>query len=204
MNEVISEDKKRVARKHKKANLAKKKLNQPVEATASDNLGYSVETTQDMNAAEAMDIKTSVMAPEWMPENWDMSMDSMVRLLDDILYVEDKVVVKNTGLKGFSGEPIGESSVEKEVVKSSVKFGEIVHQGKNTNFKRGDIIALNGAAAKPIDFDKRFAIVPHFMIYGKIVRKGEQPEKSNSKNLLRRFLQRFFKWMGFGNVHQPK
>jgi len=204
MNEVISElkseVKKRPVHKHKKP--MKKQMSDIV--ATENNAGYKVETDPaEMQGAQ--EISTTLITPEMLPENWEMSSDSMVRLMDDILYIEDKVVVKNTGLKSYTNEPIGESSVEKEVVKSAVKFGTIEHAGKNTTYKQGDIIAFNGQGAKPIDFDKRFAIVPHFMIYGKIIRPDQkQSAKPASKNLLGRFLQGLAKRLGIGNVHQSK
>ena len=143
---------------------------------------------------------------EMEPFNWDMLNDTMVYLHEDIMYIDEKLVVKNTGFKSPQNEPIGESETEEVLVKSNVKFGTIVHPGKNTNFVSGDTVALNIQAVKVLDFSKNFAVAPHFAIYGKIRTTAQHAasEPTGRKNIFGRILQGLAKRLGFRNVHKQQ
>ena len=184
MNEVITEKVKAGAKKHKK--LYKKPQ---VDAVVAEEPKSA--TLQE---------QASVIPESMMPSNWEMSTDAMIKLQDDITYVDERLVVKNSGFKSPQNEPIGESDMESVLVKSNIKFATVVNAGKNTTYSAGDVVAVALNGIKIIDFAKSFAVVPHYSIYGKIRNTGTQDSKPGSKNLLGRILKGIGKRLGLRNV----
>ena len=185
-----------------------KKIVKPTKKEVKQEIGYLIETPKNeiTKADNAIEINASLIPDALMPKNWVMINDILVKLNDDILINEDRMVVKNNGIKAQDG-PIGTPSMETVTVKSSVKFGHVVHPGKNTNFKAGELVSIDGRGIKIIDFDKNYAVVPHFMIYGKLGEsKSVEHRKTttNRKNIFRWILQGWHKWLGIRNVHKQQ
>jgi hypothetical protein len=200
MQEVISDKK---ALTTTKSTKGKKKSSKVNKAEPMYIAGYDIETPVAEESAGIEIPKPTNLPFDFKPINWDMLTDVMIEIADDVLFLDEKLVVKNTGLKVGTNEPIGESSTEEVLVKSTVKFGVVCHPGRKTNIKAGDVVSFNGANVKPIDFDKKYCVIPHFAIYGKIGSAATEPATTtNSPNLLGRILQGFRKWLGIGNVHK--
>ena len=176
-----------------KKSFNKKKKQQP-------KVEYLVETPQDAVAEKEYPTK---IALNLQPENWDMLSDALVALHQEIKYIDEVPVIRNTGLKSYTNEPIGESSVEEKLVRSSVRFATVISAGKSTNVAPGDIVSIGMPAVKVIDFDRNYAVVPHFAIYGKIG-SVKRPAEPASKNLLGRIIERWGKWLGSRNVLKQK
>lgn len=180
----------------------KKSFKKPKGKKQAEKVDYLVETPQDAVAEKEYPTK---LALDLQPENWDMMTDALVALHQEIKYIEEVPVIRNTGLKSYTNEPIGESSIEEKLIKSSIRFATVISAGKSTNVKPGDVISIGMQAVKVIDFDKNYAVVPHFAIYGKIGGltrpSGDQPAR---KNLFGRIFKGWGKWLGSRNVLKQK
>ena len=179
----------------------------PIPEDSSMYHSTAEEPSQDMSKDPAP--TATVIPAEFEPSNWDMQNDIMISTFDDILYYDKKLVVKDSGFK-VGKEPVGESVLEDVLVKSTVRFGQVINAGRNSNYTKGDIVSFNGQNCKPIDFDKLYVVAPAFAIYGKINLPGRaEPTPTvenagNRKNLFGRIMQRFNNWVGMRNVHKQK
>jgi hypothetical protein len=180
----------------------KKSFKRPKDKKQVEKVDYLVETPQD--AVVEKEYQT-ILSPELKPENWDMMTDALVALHQEIKYLEEVPVIRNTGLKSYTNEPIGESSVEEKLIKSSIRFATVVSAGKSTNVKPGDVVSIGMQSVKLIDFDKNYAVVPHFAIYGKVGGpKESQSVKPARTNLFGRIIKGWGKWLGSRNVLKQK
>lgn len=193
-----------------KENTAEKSTTSKVKKTFKKSKGnnehknVNVETAK-VDVVEQQIERPTYIAPELRPGNWEMITDALVYLDEEIKYIDKFAVIKNTGLKSYDNEPIGESSMEDKLVKSSVRYAAVVNAGKSTNVKNGDLVAINMQNAKVIDFDKNYAVVPHFAIYGRITMPtGPSVDESTRTNIFRRIIKGWRKWLGSRNVLKQK
>lgn len=188
-----------------KANTSKVKKTFKKSKGNNENKNVKQEAIKEVVAQQEQTERPTYIAPELRPGNWEMITDALVYLDEEIKYIDKFAVIKNTGLKSYDNEPIGESSMEDKLVKSSVRYAAVINAGKSTNVKNGDLVAINMQNAKVIDFDKNYAVVPHFAIYGRITMPtGPSIDEPTSTNLFRRIIKGWRKWLGSRNVLKQK
>lgn len=185
-----------------KANTPKVKKTFKKSKVNNEKKNVNVESKPEVQAEQAE--RPTYIAPELRPGNWDMITDALVYLDEEIKYVDKFAVIKNTGLKSYDNEPIGESSMEDKLVKSFVRFAAVVNAGKSTNVEVGDLVAINMQNARVIDFDKNYAVVPHFAIYGRITMPTGPSIEPTSTNIFGRIVKGWRKWLGSRNVLKQK
>lgn len=185
-----------------KANTPKVKKTFKKSKVNNEKKNVKVEIKPEVQAEQAE--RPTYIAPELRPGNWDMITDALVYLDEEIKYVDKFAVIKNTGLKSYDNEPIGESSMEDKLVKSFVRFAAVVNAGKSTNVEVGDLVAINMQNARVIDFDKNYAVVPHFAIYGRITMPTGPSIEPTSTNIFGRIVKGWRKWLGSRNVLKQK
>ena len=185
-----------------KANAPKVKKTFKKSKVNNEKKNVNVESKPEVQSEQAE--HPTYIAPELRPGNWDMITDALVYLDEEIKYVDKFAVIKNTGLKSYDNEPIGESSMEDKLVKSFVRFAAVVNAGKSTNVEVGDLVAINMQNARVIDFDKNYAVVPHFAIYGRITMPTGPSIEPTSTNIFGRIVKGWRKWLGSRNVLKQK